>query len=166
MFHRPPIFFHLFASRNIEIRIRRKFNSGFRFSPRCRRETIDSPDSFYELYAALPRFLSPEIFHLCRSFSTDFIGCPDILCKLFYGSFAEGTNNGSTPRILCASKIEDGIHSEETRLVIDRFDVKLAYTPYLRFLTACRVMKLRETHSLQFYRALVRRCYYSYRVVS
>lgn len=79
MFHRPPIFFHLFASRNIEIRIRRKFNSGFRFSPRCRRETIDSPDSFYELYAALPRFLSPEIFHLCRSFSTDFIGCPDFM---------------------------------------------------------------------------------------
>lgn len=26
-------------------------------------------------------------------------------------------------------------------------------------------MKLRETHSLQFYRALVRRCYYSYRRV-
>lgn len=50
-------------------------------------------------------------------------------------------------------------------MVIDRFDVKLAYTPYLRFLTACRVMKLRETHSLQFYRALVRRCYYSYRRV-
>lgn len=66
---------------------------------------------------------------------------------------------------------------EETRLVIDRLSVKLAYTPYLRFLNYS--VSSNETARNPFAAILSRarsssrvctrigpRCYYSYRVVS